>query len=219
LQNPDHDKRCDISYRVDARKIKEKLEFLERPLTDRNGSFGAQTFCRLAVMDGFIRDDVMFLKFEIEKVKAQQQVLRPASVQNSETASVLSEPPPKTPATISKVEIDMQPPKTGANEECLEGPILGRSSPALSTTGRYLERPPTISVSAKKPPATPSNPIIRPPSSLQPPIVAPVPVVVTQKDEIQESAVLQRPLSRQPNATLQQPLENQLQPMTPTAKH
>ncbi|PIO61855.1 zinc finger, C3HC4 type [Teladorsagia circumcincta] len=54
-QNPNWEKRCDISYRVDARKITEKSEFLERPSVDRNGWFGAQTFCRLAIMDSFIR--------------------------------------------------------------------------------------------------------------------------------------------------------------------
>ncbi|KAE9417254.1 hypothetical protein Angca_000378, partial [Angiostrongylus cantonensis] len=54
-QNPDYKERCDISYPIDTKKIIEKTEFLERPLTEKNGSFGAQTFCRLDVMENFIR--------------------------------------------------------------------------------------------------------------------------------------------------------------------
>ncbi|VDM52957.1 unnamed protein product, partial [Angiostrongylus costaricensis] len=55
LQNLDYKERCDISYLIDAREITAKTEFLERPLTEKNGSFGALTFCRLDVMENFIR--------------------------------------------------------------------------------------------------------------------------------------------------------------------
>ncbi|KAK6014063.1 hypothetical protein OSTOST_20587, partial [Ostertagia ostertagi] len=179
-QNPNWEKRCDISYRVDARKIKEKSEFLERPFPDRNGWFGAQTFCRLAIMDSFIRDDVMFLKFEIEKVKSRELVLKPSSMQNPGNPSNY-ELPPRTPATISKTE--MQPPKT-ANEMTPRNDPLVETLPAQPVEP-LSQRPPTTQVSAPKPPASPSIPTLRPPSRSQPPSV---PVIVTEKNEIEESA-------------------------------
>ncbi|VDL64185.1 unnamed protein product [Nippostrongylus brasiliensis] len=54
-QNPNYSERCDVCYRLDTRKIQEKTDFLQRPLNEKNGSFGAQTFCRLEVMDTFVR--------------------------------------------------------------------------------------------------------------------------------------------------------------------
>ncbi|PIO69452.1 zinc finger, C3HC4 type [Teladorsagia circumcincta] len=179
-QNPNWEKRCDISYRVDARKITEKSEFLERPSVDRNGWFGAQTFCRLAIMDSFIRDDVMFLKFEIEKVKSRELVLKPSSVRNLGNPSYY-ELPPRTPATIPKTE--MQPPKT-AEEATPRNYTLAETLPEQLNEPSQ-QRPPTRQMSAPKPPTSPQIHNLRPPSSSQP---AAVPVIVTEENEIEENA-------------------------------
>ncbi|KAK5966392.1 TNF Receptor Associated Factor (TRAF) [Trichostrongylus colubriformis] len=171
-QNPDHNERCDISYRVDARKIKEKSEFIERPLSDKNGSFGAQTFCRLEVMNSFIRDDVMFLKFEVEPMKSQH-ILKSVSPQNLENSSTSNELAQRTPMTITSTELPKAVEETSTGSQTRTGPWSAQSN------GQRPHRPSMNEVSPPNPTASPPIPTHRPKVP---------PVIVTEKNEIQESA-------------------------------
>uniref|UniRef100_A0A7I5E8Y1 TNF receptor-associated factor 5 n=1 Tax=Haemonchus contortus TaxID=6289 RepID=A0A7I5E8Y1_HAECO len=169
-QNPVYENRCDISYRVDARKIKDKCEFLERPMTDKNGSFGAQTFCRLAVMDNFIREDTMFLKIEIDVLKSHEHLLRPASVTNPDCKSAISELPPRTPVTVSQSQLP----------ETTEEMNLGDETEPSTTlpSEESWERPPTVKESA------PNSPISARSAGL--------PVIVSEENEIQENGEIEK---------------------------
>ncbi|VDO45982.1 unnamed protein product, partial [Haemonchus placei] len=171
-QNPIYENRCDISYRVDARKIKDKCEFLERPMTDRNGSFGAQTFCRLAVMDNFIREDTMFLKIEIDVLKSHEHLLRPTSVANPNSTSAINELPPRTPVTVSQSQLP----------ETTEEMNLGAETPSEPSTTlpseESLERPATVKESAPNSPISPRS--------------AAVPIIVNEENEIQENGEIEK---------------------------
>ena len=67
-QCDDVDNRRHITYSVKPNICKENKPFLGRPITDRNASFGAQTFTDLETMATleYIKDDTIFIKVEID---------------------------------------------------------------------------------------------------------------------------------------------------------
>lgn len=48
--------------------LQENKAFLERPITDRNASFGSQKFVELEVLDtrDYIRENIMFIKVVVD---------------------------------------------------------------------------------------------------------------------------------------------------------
>ncbi|EPB73795.1 hypothetical protein ANCCEY_07132 [Ancylostoma ceylanicum] len=202
-QNPEAGKRCDISYRVDPKKIKEKTEFLERPLTDKNGSFGAQTFCRLEVMENFIKDDAMFLQVEINVVNEPEDV--PAIALMNGHPTLPRAKPPATPDTHSVMDLSIAAAAPMDN--------TGRLATAMKVQG---SRPPSAQIILESRPSSaqlPPQPIM--PDGLQPVnapsarvhtpkaarnVVAPMPqsapIVVSEKSEIPEAVKVERPRSK-----------------------
>ncbi|ETN69266.1 MATH domain protein [Necator americanus] len=201
-KNPDISKRCDISYRVDPKKIKEKTEFLERPLTDKNGSFGAQAFCRLEVMENYIKDDAMFLQVEVNMSNEAESISLPAINKSSMN---LQEKPPLTPDTHSVTEFSTARIKTPLEDwrpgTEMKLPDEEKFRPA--TVQKLFEsRPSTAHFS----PAPISLDGLQPVNGPQPKVhaatgtknvVAPmpgsVPIVVSEKSEISEMEVNGKP--------------------------
>ncbi|KIH54313.1 hypothetical protein ANCDUO_15542 [Ancylostoma duodenale] len=205
-QNPEAGKRCDISYWVDPKKIKEKTEFLQRPLTDKNGSFGAQTFCRLAVMENYIKDDTMFLQVEIKVVNEPEEL--PAIALMNGQLPPRGAKPPATPDTHSVMDLSIAT-KTPADDN-------GRLPTAMKVPDGRGSRPPSAQMILESRPSLaqlPPQPIM--PDGLQPVnaptarvhtpksgrnVVAPVPqsapIVVSEKLEIPEAVTVERPRSK-----------------------
>ncbi|VDM41475.1 unnamed protein product [Toxocara canis] len=69
-QNPDVEARNDIEYVIQPTPIAGHKPFLDRPISERNASFGAVRFCELNIAEKYIRDDVMFLKVDVENSKS-----------------------------------------------------------------------------------------------------------------------------------------------------
>ncbi|VDN24030.1 unnamed protein product [Cylicostephanus goldi] len=191
-QNPDPSKRCDISYRIDPRKIREKTEFLERPLLDKNGSFGAQTFCRLEIMENYIEDDVMFLQIEIgESIEEEGKNGIPA-----EQLELFAQKPPCTPDVHSVMSIPLvsTPREDGRLPTAMKIPEERLASPlsvkkVLPSRDSMSELPP-LPVTTDGLPSV-STTSTRPPSMrLSKNAVAPMPeispYVVSEKSEIPE---------------------------------
>ncbi|KAE9551802.1 hypothetical protein FO519_004973 [Halicephalobus sp. NKZ332] len=65
-QNPDLEKRNHVGYVVKPNASIENKAFLDRPNSDRNASFGAQKFCDLIAVKNYVRDDVMFIKCNVD---------------------------------------------------------------------------------------------------------------------------------------------------------
>ncbi|KHN71882.1 hypothetical protein Tcan_01821 [Toxocara canis] len=70
FQNPDVEARNDIEYVIQPTPIAGHKPFLDRPISERNASFGAVRFCELNIAEKYIRDDVMFLKVDVENSKS-----------------------------------------------------------------------------------------------------------------------------------------------------
>ncbi|KAL6727868.1 hypothetical protein Aduo_009707 [Ancylostoma duodenale] len=205
-QNPEAGKRCDISYWVDPKKIKEKTEFLQKPLTDKNGSFGAQTFCRLEVMENYIKDDTMFLQVEIKVVNEPEEL--PAIALMNGQPPPRGAKPPATPDTHSVMDLSAVA-RTPRGDE-------GRLPTAMKVPESRGSRPPSAQVILESRPSLaqlPPQPIM--PDGLQPVnatsarihtpksgrnVVAPMPqsapIVVSEKSEIPEVENVERPRSK-----------------------
>uniref|UniRef100_F1L6A6 TNF receptor-associated factor 1 n=1 Tax=Ascaris suum TaxID=6253 RepID=F1L6A6_ASCSU len=74
-QNPDLDARNDIEYVIQPTPIAAHKPFLDRPIGERNASFGAVRFCELSIVERYIRDDVMFLKVNVDNSKSLRDVI------------------------------------------------------------------------------------------------------------------------------------------------
>lgn len=75
FQNPDLDARNDIEYVIQPTPIAAHKPFLDRPIGERNASFGAVRFCELSIVERYIRDDVMFLKVNVDNSKSLRDVI------------------------------------------------------------------------------------------------------------------------------------------------
>uniref|UniRef100_A0A914D429 Uncharacterized protein n=1 Tax=Acrobeloides nanus TaxID=290746 RepID=A0A914D429_9BILA len=65
-QNPNFDDRKHIAYVIKPHSSFENKPFLDRPISERNASFGAQKFCELEVAEKYVKDDVMYIKCNID---------------------------------------------------------------------------------------------------------------------------------------------------------
>lgn len=65
-QNTDLEKRRHLVYAIKPRPSNDNLPYLKRPTTERNAAFGAQKFCQLAEVQPFVREDVLFIKCNVD---------------------------------------------------------------------------------------------------------------------------------------------------------
>jgi hypothetical protein len=65
-QNPIIEERRHLVYAIKPRPTNENLPYLKRPESERNAAFGAQKFCQLNEVQPFIREDVLFIKCNID---------------------------------------------------------------------------------------------------------------------------------------------------------
>ncbi|WKX98814.1 hypothetical protein Q1695_014028 [Nippostrongylus brasiliensis] len=142
----------------------EKTDFLQRPLNEKNGSFGAQTFCRLEVMDTFVRDDVMFLKVEIDVVKPIEHV-PPEDPPPHTLQSLPTLRPPTTRSGVASVnDVKVESPSTMERRSTPRAgtpqkpPPTGQG-PRLKTSDGPATKPPTaphIVTESNEPPKDPA---------------------------------------------------------------
>ncbi|PAV88058.1 hypothetical protein WR25_20307 [Diploscapter pachys] len=64
-QKPKIEDRINVSFTIDPRMLNDSAQFLHRPISERNASFGAQTFCSLEILESYMHQDAMFVKFEV----------------------------------------------------------------------------------------------------------------------------------------------------------
>ncbi|KAI6171567.1 Trf-1 [Aphelenchoides bicaudatus] len=65
-QNPNPEERRHLVYAIKPSPTAENALYLQRPTDERNMAFGAQKFCRLAEVPPFVREDVMYVKCNID---------------------------------------------------------------------------------------------------------------------------------------------------------
>ncbi|VDK57231.1 unnamed protein product [Anisakis simplex] len=70
-QNEDISSRNNIEYVIKPTPIAAHKSFLDRPISERNASFGAVRFCELDIVEKYIRDDVMFIKVDVDNSKTR----------------------------------------------------------------------------------------------------------------------------------------------------
>ncbi|TKR76893.1 hypothetical protein L596_017965 [Steinernema carpocapsae] len=64
--NPNVEERNNVIYVVKPSSSRENRPYLDRPISERNASFGAQKFCDLEVLDNYVRDDVLYIKINVD---------------------------------------------------------------------------------------------------------------------------------------------------------
>ncbi|KAK0416158.1 hypothetical protein QR680_012320 [Steinernema hermaphroditum] len=65
-QNPVVEERNHVIFVAQPQPTAENKSYLSRPVGERNASFGAQKFCPLDILDGYVRDDTLFIKINID---------------------------------------------------------------------------------------------------------------------------------------------------------
>ncbi|CAL2037637.1 unnamed protein product [Caenorhabditis brenneri] len=66
-QQPRPEERVNISYVIDPRKLKANEKFLARPRGERNAAFGSQSFCSLAILQNYVKDDTIYVRIDVER--------------------------------------------------------------------------------------------------------------------------------------------------------
>ncbi|CAI2348694.1 unnamed protein product [Caenorhabditis sp. 36 PRJEB53466] len=66
-QNPRPEERVNITYVIDPRKLRANEKFLARPRGERNAAFGSQSFCSLAILQNYVKDDTIYVKIDIDR--------------------------------------------------------------------------------------------------------------------------------------------------------
>lgn len=56
----------DISYVIKPNPIPAYKAYLDRPISERNASFGAVKFCEIELLEQYVFDDVLFVKVCVE---------------------------------------------------------------------------------------------------------------------------------------------------------
>jgi TNF receptor-associated factor 4 len=65
-QNPDVNARRHLVYAVKPRPTKENIPYLAKPKLERNAGFGAEKFCPLNQVQPFVRENVLFIRCQID---------------------------------------------------------------------------------------------------------------------------------------------------------
>lgn len=65
-QNPNLEARRHLVYAIKPRPTNENAPYLQKPVSERNAAFGAQKFCQLSEVQPFVREDVLFIKCNID---------------------------------------------------------------------------------------------------------------------------------------------------------
>ncbi|CAO4371632.1 unnamed protein product [Caenorhabditis nigoni] len=66
-QNPRPEDRVNITYVIDPRKLKANEKFLARPRGERNAAFGSQSFCSLAILQNYVKDDTIYVRIDVDR--------------------------------------------------------------------------------------------------------------------------------------------------------
>uniref|UniRef100_A0A1I7V529 TNF receptor-associated factor 2 n=1 Tax=Caenorhabditis tropicalis TaxID=1561998 RepID=A0A1I7V529_9PELO len=66
-QNPRPEERVNITYVIDPRKLKANEKFLARPRGERNAAFGSQSFCSLAILQNYVKDDTIYVRIDVDR--------------------------------------------------------------------------------------------------------------------------------------------------------
>lgn len=113
LQNPDVTNRNDISYIIKPNPLPAYKAYLDRPVSERNASFGAVKFCELEILDRYIRDDVIYIKVNVdtdsEKYEQSSEAFISQMNKKSQTKTLTSNNTVETKNKIKEIQQLLKP--------------------------------------------------------------------------------------------------------------
>ncbi|VDN57219.1 unnamed protein product [Dracunculus medinensis] len=112
-QNPDVTNRNDISYIIKPNPLPAYKAYLDRPVSERNASFGAVKFCELEILDRYIRDDVIYIKVNVdtdsEKYEQSSEAFISQMNKKSQTKTLTSNNTVETKNKIKEIQQLLKP--------------------------------------------------------------------------------------------------------------